>query len=278
MGRRTRYLMLAGMLLQVATLMRALAFQATSPAASQAQPQSSGAASPPKPTAPATPSAVPAPPSQDEINRIVQERIREALGQNRGRRPDGNPQMSPETEKAIAEAVQKFLADPEVKSAITEKIHQFTPPGRREMLAAIFVPISFFGVVALIAWLFHIRSRSRLRAQMDMQTQLLGKFNSGTELAAFLSSPAGQQFASGLTTAPVNTQRVLVKHASVGAVLTALGLGMILFGRGATFPSVVILSAGIGFLIAALLTQRLSRKMEAVGPNTSPPIAPPPLQ
>ena len=61
--------------------------------------------------------AQPVQPAPDEV---VEEKIKELLGNQRS--SDPNYQMSPETEKAIETAVEKFLADPEIKNAIADKI------------------------------------------------------------------------------------------------------------------------------------------------------------
>src|SRR3970282_200518 len=108
--------------------------------AAQAEPQSGRGAAPASPATP-TPPTLPQPASQEDLDKFIEQRIKEAL---RGLPSDGNREMSPGTEKAIANAVEECLGDPSIKSAIAQKIQQLTPPGHPEMLVALLVPISFF--------------------------------------------------------------------------------------------------------------------------------------
>jgi hypothetical protein len=244
--------------------------QAEKPVAAQTERQSAAAAPQPAP-------ASPAPESQRAIELRIEEKLREALGQETD--GDGDRQMSPETEKAIATAVEKFLADPAIKGAIAEKIHQVTPPGHAEMLTGIFVPITFFGLIGLIVWFGHRSKQARLQAQLQAQTQLLGKFSTGAELAAFLATPAGQQFTSGLAAPQLNPQSRVLRHGWIGAICTALGLVMMIFGHGGHFPGAIVLAVGVGYLTSAVLTHRLAGKTaDTAGSNMNPPAPTPPPQ
>jgi hypothetical protein len=234
---------------------RALGFQADKSAVPQVGTQDQGPTSQAKP-------ANTNPPSQDDIDKLVQERIREALGQGNLPPGDRSQHMDPETEKAIATAAQKFLEDPAIKEALAEKIKHVSAPW--ESPAAIFVflvPISFFALIGLLVWLAVRSNHSKLQAQMAAQAQLLAKFASGAELAAFLASPGGQQMLGGLGTPPANPRSRVLKHVGFGAVLATLGFGMLAFGHGITFPGVVILSAGVGFLVSAAASYSLAKKM-----------------
>ena len=58
----------------------------------------------------------------------------------------------------------------------------------------ILIPFVFFGFVGFVVWvaISHQTRRATLRA--DMQKQLLERFSSGQELAAFLETEAGKEF------------------------------------------------------------------------------------
>ena len=61
------------------------------------------------------------------------------------------------------------------------------------------IPIAFFGFVGFVVWvaISHQTRRATLRA--DMQKQLLERFSSGQELAAFLETEAGKERSSCAT-------------------------------------------------------------------------------
>jgi|SRR5579885_1384943 len=181
-------------------------------------------------------------------------------------------QLSPETQKAIADAAQEFVSDPEIKGAIAEKIRQFNPPGHREMMFAMLVPIALFGTIALIAALAYWRSQARIRARMEFQTQLLSKFSSGPELSAFLASEGGRQFLSGASS-PQNLRDRIVKRAAVGMGFAVLGLGLIIsaiaYDRRFNFLAILFLAFGVGHMIAAATSYHLMKKTDAAQSNSN---------
>jgi hypothetical protein len=231
----------------------------------------------PEPSAPATAPRPPAPPSpsrprsQQEIDEFVEGRIREALG---GLQSDGDREMSPEAEQAIENAVEEFLTDPEIKDAIADKIRGVNMPGPAVMILGTLIPIAFFAVVALIAWMLYRRSQGRLRARMEFHQQVLAKFTSGQEFSAFLNTPGSQQLLEGMWGGQVNLRERLLKHVRLGAIFGVLGLGLlglaIVSGDdGYGFLAVLGLGLGIGFLISARVTYRLSEKMGLLRDNSA---------
>ncbi|MBI2820354.1 MAG: hypothetical protein HYX73_10275 [Acidobacteria bacterium] len=223
----------------------------------QSSPGTGESATPPSP--PATPS----PRSQDAIDESVEQKIKEAL---QGLDSDGNAQMSPETEKAIENAVESFLTDPEIKGAIADKIRQWTPPSQAVMLLGTLVPIAFFAVIALLVWLLYRRSQARMRARMEFHQQVLSKFTSGEQFAQFLNTKGSQQLLEGMWGGQVSIKERLLKHVRLGAIFGVLGLGLLGLAivssdDGYGFLAVLSLGIGIGFLVSARVTYRLSEKM-----------------
>ena len=222
-------------------------------------------------SAPTGPPAAPRPRSQDEIDEFVEQKIREALG---GLPSDGDPQMSPEAEKAIETAVESFLTDPEIKDAIADKIRGVTMPTQAVMILGTLVPITFFGMIVLIVWLLYRRSQARMRARMEFHQQILAKFTSGQEFAEFLNSKGSQQLFEGISGGQVNLKDRLLKHVRLGAIFGVIGLGLLalaIVGRddGYGFLAVLSLGLGIGFLISARVSYRLSEKMGLLRENGS---------
>ena len=220
---------------------------------------------------PSSQPAAPRPRSQDEIDEFVEQKIREALS---GLPSDGDPQMSPEAEKAIETAVEKFLADPEMKSRIAETTHQALSLAEQGIRLGLISTILFFVTLALVVWLLYRRSQSRMQARMEFHQQVLSKFTSGQEFAEFLNSKGSQQLFEGISGGQVNLRERLLKHVRLGAIFAVLGLGLLALAivttdDGYGFLAVLSLGLGIGFLISARVSYRLSEKMGLLRENGS---------
>ena len=129
----------------------------------------------------------------------------------------------------------------------------------------ILVPLAFFAMIVLIVWLLVRKSQAQTRARMEFHTQLLGKFTSGSEFAAFLGSKGGQRLLEGLWWQQVNAKERILKAMGAGVVLTVLGLGALgLSWRtgGFVYPGVLSLALGVGFLISTGIAYRLSKKWD----------------
>jgi hypothetical protein len=180
---------------------------------------------------------------------------------------DGDPELSPGAEQAIENAIETFLSDPEIKSAIAAKINEVNAPWQSTgaNLVAILVPMSFFGVIGLMAWLFYRRGQTRMQTRTEFHQQVLSKFTSGQEFAAFLNSPGSQQLLEGMWGERVDLKARLLKHVRLGAVFGVVGLGFLgltfFENSGWGFLAVVCLGIGIGFLISARVSYRLAEKM-----------------
>jgi len=262
--------MLLPLLLQLSGTNAAPPSQPEIAVAAQVEPQSGRGAAPATPATP-TPPTPPQPASQEALDKFIEQRIEEAL---RGLPSDGNREMSPETERAIANAVEKFLGDPSIKSAIAQKIQQVTPPGHPEMLVALLVPISFFATMALVAWLLYRRSQARMRTRMEFHQQVLAKFTTGEQFANFLNTKGSQQLLEGMWGGQVNFKERLLKHVRLGAIFGVLGLGLLALAiftsdDGYGFLAVLCLGLGIGFLVSARVSYRLSEKMGLLRENGS---------
>ena len=139
-----------------------------------------------------------------------------------------------------------------------------------------------FGMaIGLLTWLIRTlidyRRWSRLaKVQTDVHTKLLDRFGSNEELLAYIQSPAGAKF---LESSPIRLDpgprslgaplgRILWSLQG-GAVLLALGIGLKVVGsyaqHGAGEPlqavGVLALSLGIGFIISAIMSYGVSRRL-----------------
>lgn len=126
---------------------------------------------------------------------------------------------------------------------------------------------STFTVVFIVYIVTTARTR-RLEAQVQMQTKLIERFGSATELVEFLHSPAGRQFVAGVQSAPVAMARERILGGFTRSIiLTALGVAFLAIGlvQGEDFwyvPASIILSLGVGYLLATYVAWRFARRLE----------------
>lgn len=137
------------------------------------------------------------------------------------------------------------------------------------MPEAVIVPVAVVSFFAVLAFLFHLRSRhnrERLQAQMDLQTRILERFESAQEFAAFLGTEGGQKFVAGLSQEAAGwaPARRILGGLQAGLVLSLLGGGLLVIAaiesrNGFAYLGIVALALGLGFLGSSALSYRLSR-------------------
>lgn len=126
--------------------------------------------------------------------------------------------------------------------------------------------LSSFGMVVLVVY-FVTRARARrAELQTEMQAKLIDRFGSAAEMVTFLQSPAGKEFVAGVQTAPSLLTRERVLGGFTRAiVLTALGMAFLFLtifqDDDFIVPAAIILSIGIGYLVATLVSWKLSASL-----------------
>lgn len=166
------------------------------------------------------------------------------------------PTQSP-GEDAIKQAIARRIAE----GGPFPQDGPFTWPG---VLVGTLIPLGSFALVALIGWLIYRRSQARTQARTEFHRQLLDKFTSGGEFAAFLNSSGGQRLLEDLWSQRVNAKERIVRSMQRGVVLTVLGLGVMglsIRNHGMVFPGAIVLALGVGFLISTAMSYRLSKKL-----------------
>jgi len=164
------------------------------------------------------------------------------------------PTQSP-GEEAIKQAIAKRMAEGGPFNG---------PFGWPGVLIPTLSTLGFFALVALIAWLLYRRSQARTQARTEFHRQLLDKFTSGGEFAAFLNSSGGRQLLEGLWSQQVNARERIVRSMRGGVVLTVLGLGVLglsIRNHGMIIPGALVFALGAGFLISTAISYRLSKKL-----------------
>ena len=146
----------------------------------------------------------------------------------------------------------------------------------------IWIPIigtlSSSAMVVLIVYFVTQSRQRRAEVQAEVQTRLIDRFGSASELIEFLQSPAGRQFVSGVQSAPAAMARERIMSGFTRAiVLSMLGLAFLaltfFYNDDFAIPAALLFSLGIGYLLATLVSYRLSTRMhggDVLGsPNSS---------
>jgi len=136
-------------------------------------------------------------------------------------------------------------------------------------ILAFFFALSFLGFIAWAVWLGARRRQAQAQAQTDLQHRLLDKFSSPQDIGEFLQTEGGRRFLQGLTTDRWHPGRRILLALQMGTVECLLGIALLCLGfiypmsRPAPHPAVIsglfLLAAGIGSLISAGISYRLSK-------------------
>ena len=132
----------------------------------------------------------------------------------------------------------------------------------------IWIPIvgmlTTFGMIVAVVWLI---TRARQRAaqyRAEVQLRMIDRFGSGTEFVNFLESPAGRQF---LQEPRRNARERAMGGLRTGVILLFLGLAFA-FGYvaehdpGFFIPAFILGGLGIGFLVSAAISWKLTDKLD----------------
>jgi hypothetical protein len=126
--------------------------------------------------------------------------------------------------------------------------------------------LSSFGTAVLVVYFVTRARQRRVELQAEMQSKLIDRFGSAPEMVTFLQSPAGREFVAGVQTAPENmTRQRVLGGFTRSIILTALGIAFLFltFYRDNDFvvPAAIVLSLGIGYFIATVVSWKLSASM-----------------
>lgn len=137
--------------------------------------------------------------------------------------------------------------------------------------------MSFGLVIAIVIIVTRSRQR-RVEIQADLQSKLIEKFSSATELVTFLQSPAGKQFVNGVQ---IGNRTMVRDRVAAGysraIILSFLGAAFVVMWlitdhNGLAWPGVLLLALGLGNLVATLTASRMAASSDlAVPPVPRPP-------
>jgi hypothetical protein len=128
-------------------------------------------------------------------------------------------------------------------------------------IVVVIVSQMFFTSFLLFLVAGFVRDRARRRSELQMR--LMDRFGSAPELLAYLESEEGQRLREAITGRRFLAVRQVLGAIQVGIVLIALGGGLLVAairqGDGDMMvAAAVCASVGVGLLVAALITKRLS--------------------
>ena len=138
-------------------------------------------------------------------------------------------------------------------------------------MAAVFGVIGVASVFALLVgfstWILSRRGQERNRAQFDLQRRMLEKFGSASEFVAFLESDSGRKFLETVSSETQTQAARIFGSIQKGAIFTLIGVvgfGVVAYDPGdlvpLAVPSGIALAVGLGYLISAFATYKLSKQ------------------
>jgi hypothetical protein len=135
--------------------------------------------------------------------------------------------------------------------------------GRGGGFADVLVPLAFFATVILMFWLVMRKRQAAAKAREEFNKQLLDKFGSGREFGEFLESEGGREFLAGLQTQGRAPMDQTLRGVRTGVLTTTIGLGLLgmaIIRHPLVVPGVITVAVGVGFLLSAAITRRLSNQ------------------
>ena len=127
------------------------------------------------------------------------------------------------------------------------------------------IPIAMFAMIVAIVWVGSSARLQSARIHAETVGRLIDKLGSSQEAMAYLESESGQKLLEALTARPGNPYGRILGAAATGVVLSAVGVGLLILGATAvgdptaTGGGIVVLALGLGFLLAATLSYKLSK-------------------
>lgn len=147
-------------------------------------------------------------------------------------------------------------------------------------LAIVLGVVGVTGLVVLLigfsAWIFSRRRQERARAQLDIQRRMLEKFESASEFVGFLNSESGRRFLDTVSSEKASQAGRIFGSIQRGAIFTLVGIAglcIVAYDPDDLFPlavpSGIALATGLGYLVSAFASYRLSKQWGLLPPSAS---------
>lgn len=138
-------------------------------------------------------------------------------------------------------------------------------------MEAILIPITFFVAIAVtIIWVSSTSNRRReveARSQADVHHRLLEKFGTSKDFIDFMQTDGGKVFLKPLPVAnPAAPYRKILASTTAGVILSMFGIALLILHavafdseEGMIGGGIIFLMIGLGFLVSAAISYRLSK-------------------
>jgi ABC-type multidrug transport system fused ATPase/permease subunit len=148
-------------------------------------------------------------------------------------------------------------------------------------LVPVFIVAFVFGTICFISWVILevVRNRQRLQASTELQGKLIDRLSAG-DIGAFVTSENGGRLLRTLAEQPVGGD---VAHARIlralqsGVVLLTVGISLFFYSGSRALPlegedvvdfiATIATALGVGQLLAAGASYRLSKRMGLLKPT-----------
>lgn len=136
------------------------------------------------------------------------------------------------------------------------------------------IMLVLLALFATIGWVIYLaadtaKRQRRIKAQSELHGRLLDKFSSAREVVEFLQTPSGAQFVDRISSDREEPASGILRSTHRGIILVIVGAGCL--GLNWYYASrenpllvigVILACLGIGFLISAAVSHRLSRSLD----------------
>jgi Flp pilus assembly protein TadB len=136
------------------------------------------------------------------------------------------------------------------------------------------IMLVLLALFATIGWVIYLaadtaKRQRRIKAQTELHGRLLDKFSSASEVVEFLQTPSGAQFVDRISSDREEPASGILRSTHRGIILVVVAIGCLVLTRVYGWDNnpllvvgVILLCLGIGFLISAAVSHRLSRTLD----------------
>lgn len=142
----------------------------------------------------------------------------------------------------------------------------------------VIVPLGVFSMVVALVWFGTREKQAKVQARADLNKHFLDKFATGQDLTEFLGKEGSQRFLDEMWAGKrQGTKERVLGTVTGGVVVTAVGIGLLVLAVFVkdffVIPAAILLSVGIGLLVASAISYRLSKawglaKEDEAGPSS----------
>ena len=136
------------------------------------------------------------------------------------------------------------------------------------------IMLVLLAALATVGWVMYLaadtqKRQRKLKAQTELHSRLLDKFNSAHEVVDFLQTPGGAQFVNSLSADREDPAHGILRSTHRGVILVIVAAGCLFLNwyyrdsgeNPLLVIGVVLLCLGIGFLISAAVSHKLSKAL-----------------